>query len=199
MKIKGKKLLLCMAAVMMMGGAKAQGTDAPVATMDLTLKEAISVALAENPTIKVAEKEIELKKIADSEAWQNLLPDASINLNIQHTLLAAEMKLNDMTFKMGRDGVNTAVGAATLNMPLFAPAVYQTMKLTKQDVKLAQEKARSSKLDLVNQVTKAYYQTLLAQDSYNVMEQSYNISKQNFDGKCQIWTRTRERIRQDQR
>jgi outer membrane protein TolC len=66
-------------------------------------------------------------------------------------------------------------------MPLFAPAVYQTMKLTKQDVKLAQEKARSSKLDLVNQVTKAYYQTLLAQDSYNVMEQSYNISKQNFD------------------
>ena len=181
MKIKGKKLLLCMAAVMVMGGAKAQGTDAPVATMDLTLKEAISVALAENPTIKVAEKEIELKKIADSEAWQNLLPDASINMNLQHTILAAEMKLNDMTFKMGKDGVNTAVGAATLNMPLFAPAVYQTMKLTKQDVKLAQEKARSSKLDLVNQVTKAYYQTLLAQDSYNVMEQSYNISKQNFD------------------
>ena len=62
MKIKGKKLLLCMAAVIMIGGAKAQGTDAPVATMDLTLKEAISVALAENPTIKVAEKEIELKE-----------------------------------------------------------------------------------------------------------------------------------------
>jgi outer membrane protein TolC len=82
---------------------------------------------------------------------------------------------------MGKDGTNTAAGTATLNLPLFAPAVYQVMKLTKEDVKLAEEKARSSKLDLVNQVKKAYYQALLAQDSYNVIEQSYKISKENFD------------------
>ena len=55
------------------------------------------------------------------------------------------------------------------------------MKLTKEDVLLAQEKARSSRLDLVNQVTKAYYSALLAQDSYAVMQKSYNTSKENFD------------------
>jgi outer membrane protein TolC len=180
-KIKGKKLLMCMAAIFVFGGAKAQGENAPLATMDVTLQKAIEIALAENPTIKVAEKEIELKKIADEEAWQNLLPDASVNLSLQHTILAAELSLGGQKFKMGKDGTNTAAGTATLNLPLFAPAVYQVMKLTKEDVKLAEEKARSSKLDLVNQVKKAYYQALLAQDSYNVIEQSYKISKENFD------------------
>lgn len=174
-------MLMFIAAAVFASGMNAQDANSPLATMDVTLHRAIEIALAENPTIKVAEKEIEIKKVADQEAWQNLLPDVSVNLSLQHTLLAAEMKLNGMTFKMGRDGVNTAAGVATLNLPLFAPAVYQAMKLTKEDVKLAQEKSRSSKLDLVNQVTKAYYQVLLAQDSYNVIEQSYKISKENFD------------------
>ena len=53
--------------------------------------------------------------------------------------------------------------------------------MPKDDIKLAQEKARGSRLDLINQVTKAYYQMLLAQDSYKVMQQSYDISKENYD------------------
>ena len=71
--------------------------------------------------------------------------------------------------------------AASLNIPVFAPAVYQNMKLTKQDIELAREKARGSKLDLINQVTKAYYQALLAQDSYDVMRESYETAKLNYE------------------
>jgi outer membrane protein TolC len=55
------------------------------------------------------------------------------------------------------------------------------MKLTKEDIQLAQEKARSSRLDLINQVTKAYYSALLSQDSYTVMQKSYKIAKDNAD------------------
>jgi outer membrane protein TolC len=53
--------------------------------------------------------------------------------------------------------------------------------LTKTDVKLAEEKARASRLDMVNQVTKAFYQLLLAQDSYNVLQKSYKQSEDNFN------------------
>ena len=95
------------------------------------------------------------------------------------------MKLNTpagtQKFKMGQDGTNTVAAAATLSMPLFAPAVYQNMKLTKADIKLAQEKARSSRLDLIKQVSKAYYQALLAKDSYEVMQKSFKTSKQNYE------------------
>ena len=149
--------------------------------LHVDLMKAIDIALDENPTIRVAEKEVELKVLADEEAWQALLPEIAVNGSLQHTLLAAEMKLGDNSFKMGRDNTNTVNVGASLNVPVFAPTVYQNMKLTKEDIKLAQEKARGSKLELINQVTKAYYQALLAKDSYQVMKQSYETSKLNYE------------------
>lgn len=149
--------------------------------IDLTLQKAIEIALAENPTIRVADKEIQLKENAKTEAWMALLPEVTANASLQHTLIAAEMKLSGNSFKMGRDGVNTGNVSAALNVPVFAPAVYQAMKLSKQDILLAQEKARGSRLDLINQVTKAYYHVLLAQDSHDVVQKAYNTSKQSYD------------------
>ena len=183
MNFKGKRMALWAVGAVVALGGRAQGAPqaGQIGTLDLTLRQAIEIALAENPTIRVADKDVELKKIADKEAWQALLPEVTAAANLQHTLLAAEMKLGTNKFKMGQDNTNTVAASATLNVPLFAPAVYQNMKLTKEDIKLAVEKARGSRLDLINQVTKAYYATLLAQDSEHVMRESYNISKENFD------------------
>ena len=182
MFLKGKRIATCLLAVFALNSMAQEPTSSSqVGQLNLTLQKAIEIALAENPTIKVAEKEIQLKKVADQEAWQALLPEVNVTGSLQHTLLAAEMKLGTNKFKMGQDNTNTVAAAATMSLPLFAPAVYQNMKLTKQDILLAQEKARSSKLDLVNQVTKAFYATLLAQDSYEVMQESYRISKENFE------------------
>lgn len=167
-------------AVAITANAQQPSTDV-VGTLDINLPKAIEIALAENPTIKVADKEVELKKIADSEAWQALLPTAAVTASLQHTLLAAQMNLGGQKFKMGSDGTNTVAAAANLNIPIFAPAVYQNMQLTKEDILLAREKARGSRLDLINQVTKAYYATLLAKDSYEVMQKSYATAKENFD------------------
>lgn len=149
--------------------------------LDLTLQKAIEIALAENPTIKVADKDIELKKVADTEAWQALLPTVDAQLALQNSIKVAAIKTQMGEFKMGMDGSVTATGAVTLAIPLFAPAVYQNMKLTKEDIVLAKEKARGSKLDLINQVTKAYYAALLAQDSYQVVQKAYNVTKESYD------------------
>lgn len=181
--MKGKKLLMSLGVLVASAASTvAQGqTDAAVGTMNLTLAKAIEVALAENPTIRVADKDIELKKIADKEAWQALLPTVDATLSLTDNILVPEMVTGMGKFKMGVDGTVTAVGGASLNLPLFAPAVYQNMKLTKQDILLAQEKSRGSRLDLINQVTKAYYGALLSSDSYEVMKRSYQVAKQNFD------------------
>ena len=171
---------LCLLTLFFPLTVMAQQTE-QIGTLELTLPRAIEIALAENPTIRVADKDVELKKIADKEAWMALLPEVNVTGNLQHTLLAAEMNLGGNKFKMGRDNSNTVAAGATLSMPLFAPAVYQNMKLTKQDILVAQEKARASRLDLINQVSKAFYSTLLAQDAHKVMQESYQIAKQNFD------------------
>ena len=180
-RLTGRKILLATVALCAFGIAKAQNAQAAKDTLTLTLDKALTIALDENPTMKVAAEEIALKKVAGKEAWQSLLPEASIAGSLDHTIKAAEMKLNDMSFKMGQDGTNTANAGLSINLPLFAPAVYRTMSMTKTDIELAVEKSRASKLDLVNQVTKAYYQLMLSQDSYEVLQKSYELAEENYN------------------
>lgn len=154
-------------------------------TMHITLDKAIEIALSENPTIKIADKEIELKEVSKSEAWQNLLPTVTLDGAIQYNIQVASMKMEAMghtqEIKMGKDNSNTWNAALQVAIPLYAPAVYQTMKLTNSDLELAVEKSRNSKIDMVNQVTKAFYQLMLAQDSYNVLQENYKLAETNFE------------------
>ncbi|MDR1004511.1 MAG: TolC family protein [Prevotellaceae bacterium] len=178
--LKGKKMTTLLVAALAFGTASAQ-TQGERETLTLTLDRALEIALSDNPTIRVAEDDIALKKVADTEAWQNLLPEVSLGGTWQHTISAAQMKLDTMTFKMGRDNSNTVAGVLTVSLPIFAPTVYGMMAMTKTDIQLAVEKSRASKQDLVNQVTKAYYQLMLAQDSYSVLQESYKVAEENFN------------------
>jgi outer membrane protein TolC len=161
-----------------LGGAVAQEQSR---TLSLTLDKALEIALSENPTMKVADEEIQLKKVANKEAWQSLLPESSLSFNLDHTIKASTLKLGGQSFKMGQDDANTANAGLSISLPLFAPAVYRTMSITKKDIELAVEKSRTSRLSLINQVTKAYYQLMLSQDTYNVMLDSYKLAEDNFN------------------
>lgn len=177
-KLVGKKMLLYIAAILTGGFAQAQEVKD---TLTLTLDKALEIALSENPTIKVADEEIALKEVANKETWQNLLPQASITGTLDHTIKAAQMNLGGQSFKMGQDNSNTANAGLSISLPLFAPSVYKAMSMTKTDIELAVEKGRASRQDLVNQVTKAYYQLMLTQDTYDVMLKSYQLAEDNFN------------------
>ena len=154
-------------------------------TMQITLDKAIELALSENPTIKVAEKDIELKEISKAEAWQNLLPSVTLDGAIQYNAQVGKMKMDmggqTMEIKMGKDNTNTWNAALQVAIPLYAPAVYEAMNISNSDLQLAVEKSRGSKLDLINQVAKAYYQLMLAQDSYNVLNENFKLAEANFN------------------
>lgn len=176
----GKRIILILAIALVYGNAKAQdGKD----TLRLTLGQALEIALSENPTIKVADKEIELKKTANREAYAGLLPEASLSGSYQRAIKKQTMAMSfggeNTTIEVGRD--NTYNGGLTISLPIFAPALYKTISLTKTDIELAVEQARSSRINMVNQVTKAYYQMLLAQDSYLVLKKSYDQAEANFN------------------
>lgn len=176
-KLGMRKLYLIAVVLLTAMAVQAQETKE---MLNLNLDKALEIALSDNPTIKVAEEEIVLKKVSHKETWQNLLPEASLNGSLNHTITAPQFSIGDQTIKMGKDKSNTASGALNISLPLFAPAVYRAMSMTKTDIELAVEKSRASKQDLVNQVTKAYYQLMLAQDSYEVLKQSYQLAEENF-------------------
>ena len=149
--------------------------------LNLTLDKAIELALSDNPTMKVAEHEITLKEVAKKEAWQSLLPSVSIDGTVSYDIKVAEIKTSMGSFKMGMDDANTWNGGLNVSLPIYAPAIYRSIQMGKKDIELAVEKSRGSKLDLINQVKKAYYQLMLAQDSYNVLMESYKLTERNYN------------------
>lgn len=146
--------------------------------LELTLGRAINIALADNPTIEVAEKEVQLKEMAKLETTMGLLPEANLSGSYQRTIEKQTMVMNGMQFKVGIS--NSYTGGLSVSLPVFAPALYKSMNLTRTDVELALESARASRQDLVCQVTKAFYQLMLAQDSYEVLQKSLAQSEENF-------------------
>lgn len=178
--LTGKKMMLAMAIAFVCNGLQAQELDSVV----ISLNDALEIAFSENPTIKVADKEIELKKEARKEAYAGLFPEISATGAYQRAIKKQTMVMDipgqgPQTLQVGSD--NTYNGGINISLPIFAPALYKSINLTKADVDLAVEKSRSSKLDLINQVTKAYYQLLLAQDSYLVLKKSYEQAEANYE------------------
>lgn len=147
-------------------------------TLKITLEEAVRIALSDNPIIKVAGQEIQLKKEARREAYSGLFPEASLVGSYSRAIKKQSFAMRGEVMEVGTD--NTYSGGLSISLPVFAPALYKSINLTTTDVKLAVEKARSSRLDMINQVTKAFYQLLLAQDSYNVLLKSYKQSEDNY-------------------
>lgn len=147
-------------------------------TLKITLKEAVRIALSDNPTLKVAGQEIQLKKEARKEAYAGLFPEASLVGSYSRAIKKQSFAMMGEVMEVGTD--NTYSGGLSVSLPVFAPALYKTINLTKTDVNLALEQARASRLDMINQVRKAFYQLLLAQDSYAVLQKSYKQSEDNY-------------------
>jgi outer membrane protein TolC len=162
---------------------RADSTDAPAGKVEINLEQALAIALSDNPTIIVAGMEIELKKEANREAYAGLFPDVSLSGSYSRTLKKQTMVMDfngqSQSIQIGTD--NSYSGGLAVSLPVFAPALYRSINLTKSDVELAVEKSRSSRLGMINQVTKAYYQLLLAQDSYDVLLKSYRQAEANFN------------------
>jgi outer membrane protein len=80
--------------------------------------------------------------------------------------------------QMGRFNVWTA--GLNVNMPLVVPSLWKNIQMSEVDIRLAMEQARASRIDLINQVKKAYFSLLLAQDSYNVLKLTYETDSLNL-------------------
>ena len=172
------KKLFYIILLMLLGGSLSSQ-----AQMTLSLDECIQIALNENPTIKVNEMEITRMNYSLKEVKAQLLP--TINLAGQYTRnLSLQTMYMDtpngtMAIKMGSD--NTHNGGFQAQIPLVVPQLWKSIKLNENQILQNYEKARANKLSLVNQVEKAYYALLLAQDSKRVIEENHATAKLNAD------------------
>lgn len=85
----------------------------------------------------------------------------------------------DTGFKMGLD--NTYSLGFSAAVPLIAPQLWASLKLSDIQIARSVEQARASRLDLVNQVKNAYYALQLAIDSRRVVQESYDMARLTHD------------------
>ena len=157
----------------------AQSTDQSALT--LTLEQALEIALSENPTIKVADQEIEIKRYAKQESYSSLYPRFDATAQYQRVLAKQTMSMDlggqTQTIKVGSD--NSFNGGLSASMPVVNAQLWESLKVSVADVVLSIEKARSSQIDMIEQVSKAYFSTLLAKESLLVYQRVYDNAVEN--------------------
>ena len=151
--------------------------------LQLTLDQALEIALSESNTIKIADMTIEKTGYAKKGSYAPLYPNVNVSSSYQRTLLKQVMVMDmggqPMEIKVGRD--NNINASASASMPLVNASLWESLKLSGMDVEMAVEQARSSKIAMVKQVKQAFYAVLLAQASHDVMSQVYENAQKNYE------------------
>jgi outer membrane protein TolC len=219
-----------MATLMFSGvfSVKAQENTPP---LKLNLEKAIQIALSENPTVKVADLEVQKKKYAKKSSESALFPQIDAVGQYSRTLKKQVMYMDgafdmgsmltpviepmvkgteqtlmqtvpgytpgtltdniaantpppvtqsgDEGITVGRD--NNWNGGFNLSWPVVAPTLWKSLDISSLDIELAIESARSSKINMINAVRKAYYGVLLAKDAVNVFQENYDNAVLNYN------------------
>ena len=152
----------------------ATSTASDAETLNVTLDECIRIALSDNPSIIVADMEIERVDYSKKEVLGQLFPQVNFTANYSRTLAKQTMVMMDQEFKVGTDNQHSVGFQGSL--PIIVPALWKSIKLSDNQILQNIEKARSSRLSLVNQVKNAYYALLLARDSKRVIEANHETA-----------------------
>ena len=175
--------MLGFAASLFAVSAQEQSAAQPEQKLVLTLEQALEIALSENPTIKIADQQIEIKRYAKQGTYASLYPQIDATASYQRVIKKQTMSMDlggqTQTIKVGSD--NSFNGGIALGMPVVNAQLWQSLKVSALDVELAVEQARSSRIDMVEQVTKAYYGILLAKQSYDLYQRVYDNAVDNHD------------------
>ena len=198
-------------------------------TLVLTLEDALKIALSENVSVKVADKEVERVKYARKGTYASLFPQIDGSASYQRTIKKQVMY---MDFDMGNltgmaaggetqtanaeaaagNGTGTASGTSgsasgsgqgsskgrtagggievgrwntfstgvSASLPLVNAQLWKSLEVAGQDVELAVEKARSSRLSMVTQVKQAFFGVLLAKEALKVYQEVYDNALESF-------------------
>ena len=152
-------------------------------SLRMDLNQVIEFALSESPTYKVANQEITRKQYTRKEQVAALIPAINGSAAYQRTLKKQVMVMafggQEQRIEVGMD--NTWNMGFDLVMPVINVALWKGIQLTEQDIELTVEKARSSKIEMINQLQKSYYTYLLSKDSRDVINATFRSTKANAD------------------
>lgn len=182
-KIKRVSVLVCLLGVFQTGYSQ-QANQEP---LNLDLTTALKIAHDNNPTIKIAELEIQRVDYSKKEAMGNLLPSLSASGQYTNSIMKSVMFMPEsFSAMMGGQKYmeigykNSYTGTVSAALPLVNFSLWEQIKSKQNEIDLILEKARASKIDMTKQVKDAYFAVLLAKNSLKVLERSINNAKETL-------------------
>ena len=152
-------------------------------SITLSLDQALTIALSDNPTIVVADMEIKRVDYSRKESIGGLFPTIDYSGTYSRTIKKQVMYMDiegmDDGLEVGLD--NSWNTGFSLTLPIIAPTLWKSLKLSRNQLEQTLESARASRLSMVSQVKKAYYAILMADDSYAVIRQSHDNAEINAE------------------
>ncbi len=181
--IKRLSLVVCLFAISQVGHAQQESQS----TLNLDLTTALKIAHDNNPTIKIAELEIQRVDYAKKEALGNLLPSLSASGQYTNSIMKSVMFMPEsFSAMMGGQKYmeigykNSYTGTVSAALPLVNFSLWEQIKSKQNEIDLILEQARASKIDMTKQVKDAYFAVLLAKNSLKVLERSINNAKETL-------------------
>lgn len=149
----------------------------------ITLEQALEIALSENVSVKVADKEIERSEYAKKGTYASLFPQIDASGSYQRTIQKQRMYVDIPGMEDGMEvgRWNSWSGGVSASLPLVNAQLWKSIQISGQDVELAVEKARSSRLDMVTQVKNAFYAVLLSKELTDVYKTVYENAQANLE------------------
>lgn len=171
MKLLSKRALL--PAVLFVSGLYANPE-----TLNLSRQQCLEIALKDNPTVMIADMEIKKVDYAKKETLAAVFPQIDFSGAYQRTIKLQTIRMDmggqSQTLKMGSD--NTWNLGFSASLPIIAPTLWKAISISDTQILASLEDARASRIDLVNNVNKAYYTLMLALSSREVVQQNYDIA-----------------------
>lgn len=156
-----------MRKILMTIGVCLAAITAAEAQVQLTLDQAIEIALSDNPTVQVANLEIERYDYVRKQSLSSLYPQ--IDASAQYSLA---IRRQEMAENLSFGGKNTFNVAGSVSLPLFVPSVYRQVKMNRTQMEAAVESARATRIDMIAAVRSAFYNVLLAEQALTVLEEA---------------------------
>lgn len=165
--MKRKVIFRAIAIVALLAGTA--GADEGIVHA-LSVEEAVTRALGDNPALKEAEARIRAAEAAVRSSRADLLPEASLNYSYHHLEEPPIMKLSGSELQTAhQDLYNWDV---TVLQPLFTGfALSSKLNMAKLDIAARRLEKEQTALDLTRQVKSTCYQLLLAQQLEAVSNQ----------------------------
>ncbi len=153
-------------------------------TLLLDFDGALAYALDHNPSLRVADLDIESAELSFRETRNQYLPSVNLSGNYNRNIKRPVIFLpDDSPFGNGYLEIgseNSFMGVAAASMPLLNLGLNQSLRASRIEKTLAREQFRGSRIELEYNVQLAFFDVLLARESMQVMRQSFNNASDNL-------------------